>query len=259
MISADDPPANPQAKILLVDDRQANRLALEAILAEWGQDLVQAASGEDALRQLLAHDFAVVLLDVQMQGLDGYETAQLIRGRDRSRHTPIIFLTAYRTNRLSIEQAYALGAVDYLIKPVVPVILRAKVAGFVELYHKTAQIRRQAEQLRALERQAFERQLTGQARQEAERFRLVTENVRDYAIFLLDPGGPTKLSACGRAGGILSDCSLLAWTGAGASPAGAPARGQGSGSHAGSWEGSSFDLRPGALADDRCQPHPVRH
>ena len=105
------------ANILLVDDLPANLLALEAVLGDLGQNLIKADSGEEALRQLLVHDFAVILLDVRMQGMDGFETARMIRARKRSRHTPIIFLTAHEDNRLSIEQAYTLGAVDYLVKP----------------------------------------------------------------------------------------------------------------------------------------------
>src|SRR3954452_6022331 len=124
----------PQANILLVDDNPANLLALEAVLADLGHRLVKATSGEEALRLLLDEDFAVILLDVRMPGLDGFETAQLIRSRDRSRHTPIIFVTAHDDPRVSAEQAYALGAVDYLVKPFVPVILRAKVTGFIELF-----------------------------------------------------------------------------------------------------------------------------
>jgi signal transduction histidine kinase len=141
--------------ILLVDDHPNNLVALEAVLEDLGQNLVKAHSGEEALRRVLAADFAVILLDVQMQDLDGFETAKLIRGREKSRQTPIIFLTAYENNRLSTEEAYALGAVDYLVKPLVPLILKAKVAGFIELFQKTEQVKQQAEQLRQLERQAF--------------------------------------------------------------------------------------------------------
>src|SRR6184192_2552395 len=140
-------PAQQKANILLVDDHDANLLALEAILDDLGQNLVRARSGEEALKHLLRDDFAVVLLDVRMQGLDGFETAKIIRSREKNRHTPIIFLTAYDTNRLPVEEAYALGTVDYLVKPLVPVILRAKVAGFVELWEKAEQIKRQAEQI----------------------------------------------------------------------------------------------------------------
>src|SRR5262245_57755023 len=137
----DDPPAPPRANILLVDDHPANLLALRAVLEDMGHHLVDAHSGEEALRLLLQEDFAVVLLDVQMPGLDGFEVAKRLRARERSRHTPVIFLTAYETDRGRLEQAYALGAVDYLVKPLIPVILRAKVAVFVELFQKTAQVR----------------------------------------------------------------------------------------------------------------------
>ncbi len=143
-----------KANLLLVDDQESNLLALESILEELGQNLVRARSGEEALRRLLQDDYAAILLDVQMPGLDGYETAQLIRSRRKSRHTPIIFLTAHDSNRLSIEQAYSLGAVDYLIKPLVPTILRSKVNGFIELYRKTELVRRQAELIQENERRA---------------------------------------------------------------------------------------------------------
>jgi PAS domain S-box-containing protein len=181
--------SDEKVNILLVDDQPANLVALEAILLPLGQNLIKATSGTHALRHLLQEDFAVILLDIQMQGMNGFETAQLIRGRDRSRHTPIIFLTAYESSSFPPTRAYSLGAVDYLIKPLVPEVLRAKVAGFVELYRKTVQIRRQAEQLRELQRKEFERELAARAREQEERFRLIVENIRDYAIFLLDPEG----------------------------------------------------------------------
>ncbi|MEX2560749.1 MAG: response regulator [Pirellulales bacterium] len=142
--------------VLLVDDEPANLLALEAILQDPRLNLVNAYSGQDALRRLLEDDFAVVLLDVQMHTMDGFQTAKYIRGREASRRTPIVFLTAHESDRVVIEEAYALGAVDYLVKPLVPVMLRAKVAGFVELYEKTEQVKRQAEQLRELERRQFD-------------------------------------------------------------------------------------------------------
>jgi signal transduction histidine kinase len=161
--------STPRANILLVDDQPGNLLALEAILGDLGQNLVSARSGDDALRLLLQEDFAVILLDVQMQGLDGFATAQLIRSRERTRHTPIIFLTAYEKNRLPVEQAYSLGAVDYLVKPLVPKILRAKVEGFVELFRKTERVRKQAARLRLLERRELEHRLAEEAlRQRAE-------------------------------------------------------------------------------------------
>jgi signal transduction histidine kinase len=100
----------------------------------------KARSGEEALFLTEEFDLAVVLLDVQMKGMDGFETAKFIRSRRKTQHTPIIFLTAYNDNRLSVEDAYALGAVDYIVKPVPPVILRAKVAGFVDFFRKTREI-----------------------------------------------------------------------------------------------------------------------
>jgi PAS domain S-box-containing protein len=151
----------PRANILLVDDQPGNLLALEAILTDLGQNLVSVRSGDDALRLLLTQDFAVILLDVQMQGLDGFATAQLIRSRERTRHTPIIFLTAYDTADFPVERAYQLGAVDYLVKPIVPSILRAKTAVFVDLYQKTELVRR-------LERRDYEGRLEAAARRQAE-------------------------------------------------------------------------------------------
>src|SRR5207248_3520933 len=130
-------PSKQPLNVLLVDDQPANLLALDAILDDLGYNLVKAHSGTEALCRCQGDDFAVVLLDVQMHGLDGFETAKLVRSRERSRHTPIIFVTAHESDRLPVERAYSLGAVDYLVKPLAPVILRAKVAGFVELFRKT--------------------------------------------------------------------------------------------------------------------------
>ncbi len=151
--------SDPRASVLLVDDSPANLLALRAVLDNLDLDFVEARSGEEALRHLETQDFAVVLLDVQMHGLDGFETARLIRARDRSRHTPIVFVTGRCDDPLSVEQAYSLGAVDYLIKPILPVVLRAKVAGFVDLFRK-------GERIRQMERQRAEEAL----RQSEERF-----------------------------------------------------------------------------------------
>jgi PAS domain S-box-containing protein len=184
-----DLPREPPANVLLVDDLPANLLALEATLADLGQNLVKAHSGEEALRHLLAADFAVVLLDVRMPGLDGFEAARLIRGRKRSRHTPIIFLTAEESPEFPVAEAYKLGAVDYLVKPLVPEVLRAKVAGFVELYQKTEQVRRQAEQLRHLERQEAERRLAEEALRRSEaHFRLMADSA-PVLLWVADPDG----------------------------------------------------------------------
>jgi PAS domain S-box-containing protein len=120
-------------KVLLVDDRQENLLALKAVLAPLGVDLIAAGSGEEALRELLLHDFAVVLLDVQMPGMDGFETAGYIRARDRNRTTPIIFVTAISKDVEHVLRGYEAGGVDYVLKPFDPAVLRSKVAVFAEL------------------------------------------------------------------------------------------------------------------------------
>ncbi|MFZ6185022.1 response regulator [Nannocystis pusilla] len=145
--------------ILLVDDNPNNLLALEALLSDIGARFVKARSGVDALKCLLEQDFALIILDIQMPDMDGFETAAMIRGRERSRRIPIIFLTAFNRSDTQVHRGYALGAVDFLFKPIVPEILRSKVAVFADLYRKTEEVRRQAEQLRIAERQAHERRL----------------------------------------------------------------------------------------------------
>jgi CheY-like chemotaxis protein len=137
-----------KAKILLVDDRPENLLALEAILSALDQTLVRASSGEEALKALLTDDFAVILLDVQMPGMDGFETAAHIKRRERTRDIPIIFLTAINHGPHHTFRGYAAGAVDYISKPFDPWVLRAKVSVFVELYMKNCQLKDQAALLR---------------------------------------------------------------------------------------------------------------
>ncbi|MEX0744371.1 MAG: response regulator [Phycisphaeraceae bacterium] len=132
--------------ILLVDDRPDARIAMESALADLNQTLVRAASGREALKLVLKQNFAVILLDVHMPGIDGFETARLIRQRKSSQHTPIIFVTGH-ADELLIAKGYSLGAVDYILTPVLPEVLRAKVGVFVDLYMKTAQIRHQADWL----------------------------------------------------------------------------------------------------------------
>ena len=165
-----------KANILLVDDQPSNLLALEAILEDLGQNLVRATSGEEALRCLLEDDFAVILMDVKMPGLDGIETAALIRERERCAHTPIIFLTAFERSEVEVFKGYRLGAVDYLFKPPQPEVLRSKVAVFVELYLKTEQVREQAEQLRLNERQAWEME---RLRAEAARDKKIADTLKE--------------------------------------------------------------------------------
>ncbi|WP_181927149.1 ATP-binding protein [Nostoc edaphicum] len=140
----------------MVDDNPQNLLNLEAMLYSLGQNLVKAHSGMEALRCLLNQDFALILLDVQMPGMDGFETANLIR--ERSVSTPIIFLTAFNTSDNLVSKGYSLGAVDYLIKTISPEILTSKVAVFVDLFKKTEEVKRQAAQLKMQELQMLSQQ-----------------------------------------------------------------------------------------------------
>jgi PAS domain S-box-containing protein len=139
-----------RVKILLVDDSPENLVSLEAALEVLDEELVLANSGTEALRQLLEHDFAAILLDVKMPDLDGFETAELVRSRPRSRQTPILFLTGYK-NEEHLFRGYDLGAVDFLFKPIVPEVLRSKVAVFVELSRKADLLREQANVLQKAE------------------------------------------------------------------------------------------------------------
>jgi signal transduction histidine kinase len=172
-------PLKDKVPILLVDDQPEGLMALEATLAPLGQQLVTARSGREALRHLLYQDFAVVLLDVVMPDMDGFETAQLIRERERSRNTPILFLTALSRGEVPEFRAYAVGAVDYLLKPFEPDILRSKVNIFVDLFRKTEMLRRQSEALREAQRRDHERELAeAHQRLEVERSRWREELLR---------------------------------------------------------------------------------
>src|SRR5437016_5152839 len=135
--------------ILIVDDRADKLLALSAVLEDLCPNIVTADSGRKALKRVLERDFAVILLDVNMPGMDGFETAMLIRKRRKSAHTPIIFLTAF-ADELHAHRGYSLGAVDYILSPVVPDVLRTKVKVFVDLFRMTRQVKRQAEERIAL-------------------------------------------------------------------------------------------------------------
>lgn len=173
------------ADILVVDDDERNLAAIEVALGELGRHLVKASSGHDALRHLLERDFALILLDIQMPGMDGFETAELIRQRGRSRHVPIIFVTAYSRDDREILRGYDLGAVDFLFKPIVPEVLRAKASVFVELQERNAEVVRQAERLRTLERQEHDRRLAAERqRWEAEALREESQR-KDQFIALL--------------------------------------------------------------------------
>src|SRR6202158_5574665 len=148
----DESPAMTQSavNILVVDDDSTKRFALKAILAPLGENVVEPSGGADCLRQLLRHEFAVVLLDVRMPLMDGFETAQLIRQRPRSELTPIIFVTALDQAETDMGRGYDLGAVDFVFAPVNPAILRAKVAVFVELYRAQQELRRYRTRLETL-------------------------------------------------------------------------------------------------------------
>src|SRR5580765_2596305 len=136
-------PTAPPAKILMVDDRPDNLTALEEALRPLNQELVKVNSGDEALKCLLTEDFAVILLDVQMPGLNGFETAELIKSRERTRYIPIIFLTAISKDEAYVFRGYSVGAVDYMSKPFQPDVLRSKVAVFVDLYRKQRQLKQQ--------------------------------------------------------------------------------------------------------------------
>ena len=158
--------AAERVSILVVDDRPDKLLAYEVMLAELNQNIVCVRSGKEALRHLLKEDFAAILLDVNMPGMDGFETAALIRQRQRCETTPILFVSAINDTVNHISRGYSLGAVDYILTPVVPDILRAKIAVFVDLFKKTEQIKRQAEERESLVR---EQAIAEHARAEAER------------------------------------------------------------------------------------------
>jgi PAS domain S-box-containing protein len=149
--------AGIKANILLVDDRPANLLALEAILDQLDQRLVRATSGEEALEKLADEEFAVILMDVRMPGMDGLRTAEVICQRESAARVPIIFLTAVPIGNADVASGYARGAVDFLLKPFDPEILRSKVSVFVDLHQKEQMIKRQSALLRQREREAFER------------------------------------------------------------------------------------------------------
>jgi PAS domain S-box-containing protein len=186
-------PPHEQVDILLVDDRPENLLALEAILEPLGQRLVRASSGEDALRCLLEKEFAVILLDVQMPGMNGFETAELIKARERTRFTPIIFLTAINKEEEYVFRGYSVGAVDYMFKPFQPAILQSKVQVFVDLYLQQKRIGEQEQRVRDLERQELELQHMNEMLQSEARFREIVASAMD-AILVFDADGKVSLA-----------------------------------------------------------------
>jgi signal transduction histidine kinase len=179
---------NDKIKILLVDDRPENLLAYRAILGELDLELTFADCGEEALKSVLTNDFAVILLDVNMPGMDGFETAAFIRGRKHSSHTPIIFVTAF-PDEVHAARGYAHGAVDYLQTPIVPEVLRAKVRVFVELFRMTEQIKRQGEERLAFDQERVRRAAAEEANSRLRFLAQVTEVVGrslDYAATARD-------------------------------------------------------------------------
>lgn len=175
----------PPCDILVVDDTPENLTAIGVALDDLDYRLVKVQSGKEALRRLLKQDFALILLDVQMPGMSGFETARLIRARDRSKHVPIIFVTAYDRDDAEVLEAYRLGAVDFLLKPIQPEILKAKASVFVELQRRTQEVERQAEQIRAHVLQERESWLAEQrTRLEAEALKERLEEQRLHAAEL---------------------------------------------------------------------------
>ena len=181
-----------QVDILLVDDRPENLLALEAILESLGQRLVRAQSGEDALRRLLEREFAVILLDVQMPGMNGFETAQMIKSRERTKFVPIIFLTAISKDEEYVFKGYSVGAVDYMFKPFQPEILRSKVNVFVELYLQRRRLAEQEQRLHESERQELELRHVHELLESQARFREIVSTAMD-AIVAFDADGNISL------------------------------------------------------------------
>jgi CheY-like chemotaxis protein len=175
---------NGTAKALLVDDRKDNLLALEAILQGLPVKSVAVESGEAALKQLLVDDFAVILLDAQMPDMDGFETASHIKRRERTRHVPIIFLTAADRDAQLALRGYAAGAVDYLTKPFDPWVLRAKVSVFVDLWTKSRQLAAHSADVR--EREARWRALTEAVDVATALLRTNEEGARERAITVLE-------------------------------------------------------------------------
>ncbi|MGI8609768.1 MAG: hybrid sensor histidine kinase/response regulator [Candidatus Dormibacteria bacterium] len=177
-----------QANILVVDDNPSKLLALRVVLQPLGQNIVEARSGTDALRQLLKEDFAVILLDVRMPDMDGYETAEMIRHRQRSEVTPIIFVTAFDKGETQMSRGYSLGAVDFVFAPIVPEVLRAKVSVFVDLNRKTEELKRIAQRNAQLLEDAQEASRSKSAflNMAAHELRTPLSVLRGYISMLLD-------------------------------------------------------------------------
>jgi PAS domain S-box-containing protein len=191
----DVPGFDGPVNILIVDDRPENLLAVEAILEPLGQHLVRAHSGPDALRHLLEREFACILLDVQMPGMNGFETARIIKSRERTKYVPIIFLTAISKEQEYVFRGYAVGAVDYLFKPFNPDILRSKVAVFVDLYLKQKQLERQEAQLRESQRKELEFRHMRELWESEARYADVVRSAMDAIIIFDQQGTITTFNA----------------------------------------------------------------
>jgi PAS domain S-box-containing protein len=177
---APEAPQLGKANILIVDDRPDKLLAIDAVLSSLGQNVIQAHSGKEALRQLLHRDFAVILMDVSMPTMDGFETASMIRRRPRTEKTPIIFITSINTSENHIARGYELGAVDYMLTPIVPEILRAKVSVLVDLHNQAELIRQQGERLRHIEETRHQRAMA----EAADRLEVETRRNRFFTMAL---------------------------------------------------------------------------
>jgi len=195
-----------RVNLLLVDDVDENLVALEAILEPLGENLVTARSGEEALRALLNTDFACILLDVQMPGMDGFETTELIKERDRTKHIPIIFLTAISKDEQHVYRGYEVGAVDYVFKPFEPEMLRSKVAVFVDLHRKNDEIARQGQLLR-------EQEVEAERRLSEERYRQLADAMPQI-VWTSDRQGRVTYSnrRWSEYTGTLVDSDELSWT-----------------------------------------------
>src|SRR6266540_972986 len=224
------PAGQDRASILIVDDRASKLIAMEALFADFGENVVCVSSGKDALRQLLERDFAVILLDVNMPDMDGFETAALIRQRPRLQHIPIIFMTAGSDDTHAL-QGYSLGAVDYILTPVVPEVLRTKVKVFVELFKMTEQLKRQAEERVALAEERANRAAAEAAGRRAAFLadagksmvrsldlettadtilRLVVPELGDFAVLRLSaPGGDMVLARHKDPSGVAADLEAM--------------------------------------------------
>ena len=190
MPGVDEP--QPPVEILIVDDRPENLLALEAILEPLGQIVVRAGSGDEALRKLLSHNVAMILLDVQMPGINGFETARLIKSRERTKYIPIIFLTAISKDEGYIFEGYSVGAVDYMSKPFQPDVLRSKVSVFVDLFQKQRQLVAQQELLADGQRRELELRHMRDIYESEARFSEIVGSAMD-AIVAFDADGAVTL------------------------------------------------------------------